>query len=78
MVVRIPPSGEWCSVTDSTLVHKVAFDEAAERIFVRLKPRGLVVFEECDIKTWQRFCTEGISKGAYVTQVLSAHPYTEL
>lgn len=76
MVVRIPPDDEWLIIEDSTLVGGIAFDEAAQRIFVRFKPQGLMVFEDCVGKTWDLFRTPGTSKGAYVTQVLSRHPYT--
>jgi len=74
--VRIPPEDEWSPVDDSTLVRAVAYDAAAERIFVRLIPRGLIVFEECTQRTWELFRIPGTSPGDYVTRVLGRHPHT--
>lgn len=76
MVVRVPPDDEWLAVEESTLVREIAFDEAAERIFVRCKPTGLIVFEDCSAKTWNLFRVTGTSKGAYVLHVLSRHRHT--
>lgn len=76
MVARIPPEDDWSTVSDSTLVRSISFDSAAERIFVRLIPQGLIVFEDCSETVWRRFCVEGISKGAYVSQVLMQHRHT--
>lgn len=78
MVVRVPPADEWLVVEDSTLVREIAFDEAAERIFVRWKPQGMLVFENCSVETWDLFRVPGTSKGAYVLHVLSRHPHTRL
>lgn len=78
MVVRIPSDGEWTKITDSSLVWAVAYDEAAERIFVRVIPKGLIVFEECSPETWSRFGVSGTSRGAYVTNVLMLHPHIRL
>lgn len=77
MVVRIPPADEWITVDDSTVVHQMAFDETAQRIFVRLKLGGMLVFEDCQTRTWALFRVPGISKGAYVSQVLSLHPHVK-
>lgn len=76
MVERIPPEGEWTTVSYSSLVRAVAYDRAAERIFVRLIPYGLVVFESCGEEVWRRFTVPGTSMGAYVQNVLERHPHT--
>lgn len=75
MVERFPPSEDWKAFDDSTVIHSAAFDEAADRIFVRLLRGGIVVFEGCDESNWRNFTTPGVSRGEYMTNVLERHSY---
>jgi hypothetical protein len=69
---------EWIGVTNSTLVSAVAFDEAAERIFVKLHSGKVWLFDDCTSDLWEAFVSSGISKGEFMTGVLERRPYREL
>lgn len=75
MVDRIPSGLDWVQA-ESTLVEAAAYDEAAERIFLRRRDGETVVFESCKPRDWDLFLVPGTSPGQYLTRNLQKHPYS--
>jgi hypothetical protein len=69
---------EWMNVAGSTIVAAVAYDDAAERIYVRLHSGDVVYFEDCDAALWQRFQSPALSKGEFIKNVLEHHAYSRV
>ena len=65
---------DWFNVT-STVIAAIAYDDAAERIYVRLHSGDVVYFEDCDVALWQRFSSPAIGKGEFMKNVLERHTY---
>jgi hypothetical protein len=66
---------EWIEVAGSTLVAAIAYDDAAERIYVRLHSGDAFYFEDCDVTLWRQFQSPAISKGQFIESVLEHHAY---
>ncbi|WP_078893890.1 KTSC domain-containing protein [Streptomyces sp. NRRL S-1022] len=62
---------DWVRVSESKLVAACAYDEAAERIFVRFHSGTVWRFENCSREMWRSLMISGTSKGRYVQDVLS-------
>lgn len=65
---------DWIDVI-STVIAAIAYDDAAERIYVRLHSGDVVYFEEFDTALWQRFSSPAIGKGEFMKNVLERHVY---
>jgi hypothetical protein len=72
------PPVEWIDVAGSTIVSAIAYDDAAERIYVRLHAGDIVYFDDCDMALWREFQSPGISKGQFIDNVLERHSYKRL
>ncbi|MGW5769031.1 KTSC domain-containing protein [Streptomyces longwoodensis] len=62
---------DWVQVTGSTVVAACAYDEAAERIYVRLHSGTIWQFEDCNREMWRSLMIPSISKGRFVQDILS-------
>lgn len=60
----------WLGTPDSTIVSSCAYDDAAERIYVRLYSGTIWRYEECSRELWHRFIAQGTSKGEFLANVL--------
>jgi hypothetical protein len=65
----------WINVTESTIVTAIAYDDAAERIFVRLHSGVEFYFDNCDPALWNQFKSPAHSKGEFIKNVLENHAY---
>lgn len=59
---------------DSSWVAAIAYDLAAEIIFVRLSDGAEWCYEACPIDVWEAFTAPGQSRGQYINQVLKHKP----
>lgn len=69
---------EWIDVAGSTIVAAIAYDDAAERIYVRLHSGDEVYFEDCDVTLWQQFQSPAVGKGEFIKNVLEHHAYSRV
>jgi hypothetical protein len=69
---------EWITVEKSTLIEAIAYDGAAERIYVRLHSGEEWYFDDCDTHLWERFKSPAMSKGEFLTNVLENHKHTRV
>jgi hypothetical protein len=68
---------EWIDV-DSTAVASVAYDVAAEVIYVRFTSGVEYAYEACPPHVWEEFTAPGQSHGKYVNETLKCKPYHRL
>lgn len=69
---------KWQPIEHSSLVDAAAFDDAADRIFIREHGGAEWVFEDCDEYHWRLLRSEGSSAGSFVMHVLRRHPHRQL
>lgn len=68
---------DWESAAESSIVAACAYDEAAERIHVKLRSGAVWVFEDCNPEVWRLFMANGESKGKFLNSVLLLHPHRQ-
>ena len=65
---------EWASVSGSERIVAEAYDEEAERIYVRF-PNGVEWwYAACPPQVWDEFTSPGQSRGQYINDVLNYKP----
>jgi len=65
---------EWISVSGSSRIVAEAYDEEAERIYVRFPDGVEWWYAACPRSVWEEFTAPGQSRGQYIHRVLDHKP----
>lgn len=65
---------EWSPVSGSSRIVAEAYDEEAERIYVRFPDGVEWWYAACPRHVWEEFTTPGQSRGQYIHLVLNHKP----
>ena len=65
---------EWSPVSGSSRIVAEAYDDEAERIYVRFPDGVEWWYAACPRHVWEQFTAPGQSRGLYIHQVLNQKP----